>query len=47
MDGCKKAKVYFINDTHYVVIDTVTNKVVKISDLTDDSWKFTPGNFTK
>lgn len=41
------AKVYFINETHYVVIDTVTNKVVQVSNVADDFWKFTPGNFTK
>lgn len=41
------AKVYFINDTHYVVIDSVTNKVVQVSDLTKEYWKFTPGDFTK
>lgn len=41
------AKAYFINDTHYVVIDTVTNKVVQVSDLIDDFWKFTPGDFTQ
>lgn len=41
------AKVYFINETHYVVVDAVTNKVVQVSDLTKEIWEFTPGNFTK
>ncbi|MCI8271292.1 MAG: hypothetical protein HFG16_03155 [Erysipelotrichaceae bacterium] len=41
------AKAYFINEIHYVVIDTITNKVVQVSDLADDFWKFTSGNFSK
>lgn len=41
------AKVYYIDEVHYVVIDTVTRKVVQISDLLKDNWEFTPENFIK
>ena len=33
-------KVYYVNDIHYVAVDTVTGKVIQVSNLFNPNWVF-------
>ncbi|QIK86783.1 hypothetical protein G7061_09230 [Erysipelothrix sp. HDW6B] len=33
-------KVYYVDEMHYVAVDTVTNKVIRVSDLFRSDWVF-------
>lgn len=36
------AKAYFLDDTHYVVVNDLTANVVQLSNRNSSIWKFTP-----